>query len=194
MRKLLFLDRIGDIVALPLACRHELADALTVRTVVEDSHFPAQRGRARELALVLSGIARVYVETADGRDVTQYFARAEDFVIADLDSARGQLDRIEAITEVQYAGLPLHVFEGLLARYPALAVFLGAYYNEAALRARERQERRARSEAVDTYADFLQSHPGLETQVPTAHLASYLGLSTSEFMRARQKYRQRGIM
>jgi len=81
-----------------------------------------------------------------------------------------------------------------MATYPELTIFLGAHLNEQSIRAKERNQRRARKEPSDTYASFLKTYPGLEMQVPTAHLASYLGLSTSEFMRARQKYKSRGIM
>ncbi len=183
-----------DTIVLSEGCRREVVEHLRVAAVGEDAAFPNQFGQGRSLILMISGIARVFIRTHDGKDVTQYFVRAEDFVLPNLNEQRGELEHVEAITEVQFVHMPFATFERLLMRYPELTAVYASLLNKQGLRDRERSERQARSEAVETYASFLQAHPGLETQVPTAHLASYLGLSTSQFMRARQKYRDRAIM
>ena len=191
MEKLIFLDRLSDFTPLSEPCRLALTRLASVREAKEDEPLVASD---ESLLLIITGIARVYVKTDDGKDVTQYFVRAEDFVFPNPDSQRNLFEFVEAITEVSYVQLPYKRFEALMEIYPELAVFLGKYLNEQSLRAKERNLRRARKEPSDTYASFLKTYPGLELQVPTVHLASYLGLSTSEFMRARQKYKSRGIM
>lgn len=191
MEKLIFLDRLSDFTPVSESCRLALTRMASVRNADEDE--PLISGK-ESLLLIISGIARVYVKTDDGKDVTQYFVRAEDFVLPNIDSPRNLFECVEAITEVSYVSLPYKRFEAMMSTYPELVTFLGAHLNEQSLRAKERNLRRARKEPSDTYASFLTTYPGLELQVPTAHLASYLGLSTSEFMRARQKYKSRGIM
>jgi len=191
MEKLIFLDRLSDVTPISESCRLALTRLTSVRTAQEDHTLNEDQ---QSLLLIISGIARVFIETDDGKDVTQYFVRAEDFVLPNVDSPRNLFEYVEAITEVNYVQLPFTDFERLMTNYPELTTFLGAHLNDHALRVKERNQRRARKEAADTYASFLQTYPGLELQVPTAHLASYLGLSTSEFMRARQKYKARGIM
>jgi CRP-like cAMP-binding protein len=191
MEKLIFLDRLSDLTPISEACRLALTRLTSVRTAQEDQTLNQDQ---QSLLLIISGIARVFVKTDDGKDVTQYFVRAEDFVLPNVDSPRNLFEYVEAITEVTYVQLPFSDFERMMTNYPELTTFLGAHLNDLALRVKERNQRRARKEPADTYASFLQTYPGLELQVPTAHLASYLGLSTSEFMRARQKYKARGIM
>jgi len=194
MNRFLFLDRLSDIVTCSDGCRHELALQLRSRTVEEGTLVHAGGNSEQHLLLVLSGIARVFIHTDDGRDVTQYFARSEDFVVANLHTQRGNLERVEAVTELCYGRIPMAEVDRLASEYPELVRLHAALHNDRALRDRERRERHVRCEPVDSYASFLKTHPGLETQVPTAHLASFLGLSTSQFMRARQKYRDRAIM
>ena len=191
MEKLIFLDRLSDFTPLSEPCRLALTRLTSVRTSQEDTPLVQAE---ESFLLILSGIARVYIKTDDGKDVTQYFVRAEDFVLPNIDSPRNLFECVEAITELSYVQLPYKQFEALMIVYPELTIFLGKYLNDQSLRAKERNQRRARKEPSDTYASFLQTYPGLELQVPTVHLASYLGLSTSEFMRARQKYKSRGIM
>jgi len=191
MEKLIFLDRLSDFTKVSEPCRLALTRLASVRDAQEDESLTDEH---EALLLIISGIARVYVKTDDGKDVTQYFVRAEDFILPNVDSPRNLFEYVEAITEVTYVSLPYKRIEAMMSTYPELVRFLGAHLNEQSLRAKERNQRRARKEPSDTYESFLKTYPGLELQVPTAHLASYLGLSTSEFMRARQKYKSRGIM
>lgn len=191
MEKLLFLDRVSDFTSISDPCRLALTRLSSVRDAKEDETLVAGE---ESLLLIVSGIARVYIKTDDGKDVTQYFVRAEDFVLPNNDSPRSLPEFVEAITDVNYVQLPFRQFEELMCIHPEMVSFFGAYLNEQSLRAKERNQRRLRKEPSDTYESFLKTYPGLELQVPTAHLASYLGLSPSEFMRARQKYKSRGIM
>ena len=191
MEKLIFLDRLSDFTSISEPCRLALTRLSNIREAKEDEALVADEA---SLLLMISGIARVFIKTDDGKDVTQFFVRAEDFVLPHNDSPRKLFEQVEALTDVSYVQLPYRHFEELMCLYPELVTFLGAYLNEQALRTKERNKRRSRKEASDTYEGFLKTYPGLELQVPTAHLASYLGLSTSEFMRARQKYKARGIM
>jgi len=191
MEKLIFLDRLTDFTPLSEPCRLALTRMASVKEAKEDEKLVDTE---ESLLLIITGIARVYIKTDDGKEVTQYFVRAEDFVIPNEDARRNLFEYVEAITDVSYVQIPYSRFEALLSSYPELAIFLGKYLNEQSLRKKERNLRRARKEHADTYESFLKTYPGLENQVPTVHLASYLGLSTSEFMRARQKYKSRGIM
>ena len=196
MDRLLFLERVQAYAPLPHAAVDALADALQLRRLVEGQDFgrpglPSQR----ELMMISSGIGRVYVETADGRDVTQYFIRSEDFLLPNFEvSVRGPLERLTAVTDMSLVFIDFRQFEELMAQYPQLSSFFAQMLGERSLQVRDRAERRARREPVQTYLSFLQAYPGLESHVPTVHLASYLGLSPSEFMRARQKYRDRSVM
>lgn len=191
MEKLIFLDRVADAAPLSAACRHELLASLRVRHLAQGTQFASRRASRREVVMIVSGIARLYVVTDDACDVTQHFLRSEEFVMPHLDGPRGDVCEVEAVTDVVCVALSQERFERALARHPELAAFYSAHLRERSLWARER---RGRSEPVESYEKFIQAYPGLETQVPTVHLASYLGLSPAEYMRARQRYRERGIM
>ncbi len=194
MKKLLFIDRITDTTILSLACLRELMTSVAARRRLEGQELPRQLGAGRQLMLITSGIARVYVTTDDGRDITQYFARAEDFIVANLGSSRGEVERVEATTDLAYLTLPFSKFEALLAEYPELSTFYSSFLLEQHVRHGDRVGRRKRGDEVDTYASFLKAYPGLENQVPTVHLASFLGLSPEAFLRARQRFRDRQVM
>ncbi len=194
MDRLIFLERIQAYTSLPPTCVSALSGALARRTAEEGTSLPERAGERKELAMIASGIARVYVTTHDGRDVTQYFARAEDFVLANFDGERARVERIEAVTDLTYVVLPYARLEALMAEYVGLAVFFAQMLRERSLRARDRAGRRARREDVETYESFLHTYPGLESEVPTVHIASYLGMTPGEFMRVRQRYRERSLM
>ena len=191
MEKLLFLDRVADAAPLSASCRHELLSGLRVRHLAQGTRFAARQAGPGDIVMIVSGIARLYVVTDDNCDVTQHFLRAEEFVMPSPAGRGSRAYETEAVTDVVCVALPQNRFEHALARYPELAAFYSAHLRERDLWARER---RGRSEPVESYEKFLQTYPGLETQVPTVHLASYLGLSPAEYMRARQRYRERGIM
>lgn len=194
MHKLFLLDRIGDSALLTDSCKTDLLRHAHVGHIREDEFYQRGKDLSPVLLLTTSGIGRVFIETHDGRDVTQHFLRAEDFIVANQHDARGTVERVQAITDLSYVALPYEKLEAMLADHVCLFDFLASIGNERALRMQERTRRFASSGALETYESFLQTHPGLETQVPTVHLASYLGLTTSQFMRARQQHRSRGIM
>ena len=194
MDRLIFLERIQAYSRLTPACASAVGSALARRTAAEGVTLPKATGRDRQLLMVASGIARVYVETDDGRDVTQYFVRAEDFVLANHDGARVATERIEAVTELTYVVLAYRKLEEFLGRYPELAVFFAQVLRERGLRQRDSSARRSRGDEFETYESFLNAYPGLELEVPSAHIASYLGMSANEYMRLRQRYRERTLM
>ena len=191
MEKLLFLDRLADAAPLSARCRAELLPGLRVRHLAQGTLFSRRAASPAEIVLIVSGIARVSVVTTDGCDVTQHFARAEEFVMPRLDPARDHLYDAEAVTDVVAVALSLERFERAMTHYPELSAFYAALLRERSMWARER---RSRGEDIESYEQFLSLYPGLETQVPTVHLASYLGLSPAEYMRVRQRYRDRAVM
>ncbi len=194
MDRLIFLERIQAYSSLSPDCVVSLNHALARRVVAEGDSLPPRMGPARELIMIASGIARVFVTTHDGRDVTQYFARAEDFVLANFDGERALTEHIEAVTDLTYVTLSYARLEALMAKHVGLAVFFSQMLRERSLRARDRAGRRARREGVEPYESFLHTYPGLESEVPTVHIASYLGMTPGEFMRVRQRYRERSVM
>ena len=194
MDRLIFLERIQAYSPLPAPCVAALSTALMRRTAAEGTTLPPATGPARRLLMVASGIARVYVTTDDGRDVTRYFVRAEDFVLADFEGAKAAVERVEAVTDLTYVVLPYRVLDGLLAEHASLAVFYAQLLRERGLRSRDSAARRLRGDEFETYASFLNAYPGLELEVPTAHIASYLGMTPHQYMRVRQRYRERGVM
>ncbi len=194
MDRLIFLERIQAYASLPTVCVAALNTVLSRREVEEGESLPERTGARRELTMIASGIARVYVTTHDGRDVTQYFARAEEFILANFDGDRAVTERIEAVTDLTYVSIPYAQLETLMSQYVALAVFFAHMLRERSLRARDRAGRRSRSEDAETYESFLRTYPGLEAEVPTVHIASYLGMTPGEYMRVRQRYRERSLM
>lgn len=194
MDRLIFIERIQAYSPLRPACKSALAEALARRMAPERMTLPAALGRDRQLLMVASGIARVYVETDDGRDVTRYFVRAEDFVMANFDGERAAVERVEAVTDLTYVTLGYARFETLLGHYPELSIFYAQALRERGLRNRDRVARRCRGDEFATYESFLNAYPGLELEVPTAHIASYLGMTPNEYMRVRQRYRERAVM
>ena len=194
MDRRIFLERIQAYSPLSAACAAEVISALARRTAAEGTTLPLAVGRDRQLIMVASGIARVYVDTDDGRDVTRYFVRAEDFVLANHDGPRAGTERIEAVTDLTYVALAYRKLEALLADYPELAVFYAQALRERGLRRRDSSARLARGDEFASYESFLNAYPGLELEVPTAHIASYLGMTATEYMRVRQRYRERTVM
>ena len=194
MDRLIFLERIQAYTPLANDCLVAISDGLARKTAAEGTTLPERTDRDRELLMIASGIARVYVVTDDGRDVTQYFVRAEDFVLANFDGERSVRERVEAVTDLTYVTLAYRDLEVQLSRHVNLAIFFAQMLRERSLRARDRAGRRARSEDIETYESFLHTYPGLEHEVPTVHIASYLGMTPNEYMRVRQRYRQRSVM
>ena len=194
MDRLIFLERIQAYSPLSHACKDALSAGLARRMAPEQTRLPVAVGPTRQLLMVASGIARVFVETDDGRDVTRYFVRAEDFVLANFDGERAAVERVEAVTDLTYVTIDYARFEDLLARYPELSVFFAQALRERGLRQRDSAARRLRGDEFETYASFLSAYPGLELEVPTAHIASYLGMTPNEYMRLRQRYRERAVM
>ena len=196
MEKLIFLARVGESCSLTTACRVALGRALQVERAGEGQILQSERGG--RLRLLVEGIARVFVGEGDAAQATAYFARPDEYVLTEPRAAGQPELHTEAITGVTAVGLSLERLDALTAEYPELVGFACAYLTQVGMRRREAralQSRGAGAErALEVYDEFLRAYPGLETQVPTAYLASYLGLSTREYMRVREQYRQRGVM
>lgn len=162
--------------------------------LIQESSILTSPFVSSNVIFILSGLTRAFQITDDGKDITKYFVEAEEFIVPVLVSPWDRLNDLEAITEVEIVTLPYALLEEKIDTYNEILQFISSYIDRQSIRKKAHIQNFQSFAPETTYESFLKIHPELELHVPSMHIASYLGLSTSEFLKVRQKFKTRGLM
>ncbi|MDR6570043.1 MULTISPECIES: Crp/Fnr family transcriptional regulator [Chitinophaga] len=142
------------------------------------------------LFFVSKGLLRAYYDK-DGEDVTSWFMMDNDFIVSVLSFFERSKSH-EAIEALEDCELAYIHYDDLMYLYAHSLEFniigrkLTEYYY---CRSEERLLAMRKQKASDRYDFLLQKHPELIKRVPSAYIASYLGISRETLSRIRSSSR-----
>lgn len=137
------------------------------------------------------GLARAYYITETGRDVTSWFMKEGDIIIA-VHSFFEQVpsrEVIEALEDTVCVGLTYQSLQEIYRKFPEFN-FIGReltqkYY----IQMEERAFSLRMDKAKEKYAKLEKNHPDLLARAPLSFIASYLGISRGTMSRIRNERR-----
>ncbi|RYZ19507.1 MAG: Crp/Fnr family transcriptional regulator [Chitinophagaceae bacterium] len=142
----------------------------------------------RHLYFLESGALRGYY-LADGKEVTHWFALAEEFVTSfhSFSTGTASVEHVQLLEDAVLWSISKERLAGLLDQHHELERALRIAYERYYIRLEERFLNAQFRSAADRYRDVLEGQPELLQRVPLGHLASWLGISAETLSRIRSR-------
>ncbi|AOE83873.1 Crp/Fnr family transcriptional regulator [Pseudomonas sp. TCU-HL1] len=154
-------------------------DQLIIRAGERPTHFYA----------ILSGVARYYYLSPEGRQWNKTFFR-EGQLIGSLSAHLKQQPctyNIAAVEKCRVASLPLAILVQQGERFPQLLQMQDQVIRQIMLRNEDREALLLTRNSEQRYQWLLEHEPWLLDRVPQYQLASYLGMDPVSFSRVKRK-------
>lgn len=177
--------RIAPVSARALSAVSSLLEARSLR---RGEHFLRAGERAREVAIVVSGLLREYFGLAEGTERTKAFVTSGAFSgsLADLISQEPSRAWIVAEQPSRVLTLPYAQLVALTRAHPSWARFATGATQALLLAKAEREYELLGLDAAARYEAFQRRYPGLEAELAARHVASYLGITSVHLSRLRR--------
>lgn len=173
----------------------KISAAFSLLTVEKNYLFVRQGDRPRQLALILSGIFRVYCITESGDEKTLAFRTGGQFLAAytPFVENRDSWYSIEALTDGELACIPINKYVELSSAHSCWEKIAKEYIVRLFIEKEDRERSFLVEEAKTRYLNFKNKYPELEEKIPQFHIASYLGISPVSLSRIRGGLKKRTI-
>ncbi|AOW15762.1 hypothetical protein LPB72_03500 [Hydrogenophaga crassostreae] len=143
-------------------------------------------------AFVATGLLRVYVTDADGREYNKNFFAEGSFPGAMTALLTGTASRftIEALEPSQVVLIDFKRYRELLWSQDDLKIFHIHYLESNWLLAKDAREVEiVQSDAATRYRLFVQDYPDLHKRLPQYHIAAHLGITPTQLSRVRKNFK-----
>ncbi len=134
---------------------------------------------------VESGLARAYLASDKGEDITTLLAESGDFIYSPESflTQMPSLETIELLGQSEIVAIPLHILTQLYDNYPA-ADRIGRLVTEKYILMYNKRVNVMRSTLASVrISQFMAQYPTIFEQTPNHHIASYLGIARETLSR-----------
>ncbi|NWL79742.1 Crp/Fnr family transcriptional regulator [Pseudomonas taiwanensis] len=166
-----------------------LMQALKLRDYEHEQLIIRAGERPTHFYVILSGVARYYYLSPEGRQWNKTFFR-EGQLIGSLSAYLKQQPctyNIAAVERCRLASLPLAIQDQYGERFPQLLQMQHLMVRQIMLRNEDREALLLTRNVEQRYQWLLENEPWLLDRVPQYHLASYLGMDPVSFSRVKRK-------
>lgn len=165
----------------------KMTNLLTPLQVDKNEYFIMQGDRPERLAIIVSGIFRVYCITESGDDKTLAF-RTKGMALAAytpfLENKKTWFS-IQALEAGELVYILLDDFKKLTRGHPCWEKATKEYFIQLYIEKEEREKSFLTENAKTRYLRFKNKNPELEKRVHNFYVASYLGISPVSLSRIR---------
>ncbi|MDH4654402.1 Crp/Fnr family transcriptional regulator [Pseudomonas sp. JS3066] len=166
-----------------------LLQVLKLRDYDHDQPIIRAGERPTHFYVILSGVARYYYLSPEGRQWNKTFFR-EGQLIGSLSAHLKQQPctySIAAVERCRLASLPLAILDQYGKRFPQLQQMQDLVTRQIMLRNEDREALLLTRNGEQRYQWLLDNEPWLLDRVPQYQLASYLGMDPVSFSRVKRK-------
>ncbi|RYY39615.1 MAG: Crp/Fnr family transcriptional regulator [Chitinophagaceae bacterium] len=168
--------------------RAAISDAFEPLTFAKGDYLVRAGQQCRHLYFLEEGALRGFY-LLDGKEVTHWFALAEEFVTSFHSFSTGtvSVESIQLLESARLWAISKDKLTALLNDYPLLERVLRLAYERYYVRLEERFVNAQFRPAADRYRDLLDMQPELLQRIPLGYIASWLGISAETLSRIRGK-------
>lgn len=184
----LFVKRtFNDVRELTDECWQKLMPLFEVRKLHMHGHFIMEGSIAEELAIIASGVVRIYYLDDAGLEWNHDFLTDGDLVTAGISARKSSLVSIQALTDVTLYTVRYDAIEGLIETFPELELLLQRFAMDYLEHRRLRDRRLLNRDVLEDYLLYKERYADVEASIADHHVASYLGVSPAEFLEIRKE-------
>lgn len=165
-----------------------IATAFKPRSLKEGDTLFAGDGICKELFFVTEGVLRILVNTEDGRQVTHFFLKENQFCTI-MNSFNNQIPAEEVIQAACNATVLAISRDKLMELYQQIPYFKELIHQitqQGLLDKIKIRNAYLGKDATEQYQLFLAQQPNIANRVPVSDIASYLGITPQSLSRIRK--------
>lgn len=181
--------QITDHFSLSSAAAEKLAAIMTPTTISKGDVFIREGGINELEYLVLKGICRSYVESADGIDFTLSFFTEISTISPNLTRTKEGVSilSMQALTEVSLVSFTSQGLMSLMAENREIELWANAVLTNELIQKVEKEINQVSKKAKQRLVDFRARYPQLENLIPHSYISSYLGITNVSLSRIRSE-------
>lgn len=150
-------------------------------------HYIKSGDTVKKTAYIAKGIFHIYYIDFEGKELTQAFHSAQDFIVSRMLSGAKSLVNIQALNDCTLLTADFGKIRQLAFENHDIAKLfiniLSGYFDKN----QDREVMLRIQNATDNYRLFLKQHPGLIDKIPHYHIANYLRISPTHLSRIRKE-------
>jgi len=175
--------------AIPQEEKKKISDRIKVFNLKKDEYFVKQGSRPERLALISSGIFRVFCLSESGDEKTLAFRTKGQFLAAFTPFLEERVSwySIQALTEAELVSIPIMDYISLSSGHSCWDKVIKSILLQLFIEKEDRERSFLIEDASTRYGKFRKTFPELENLIPQFHIASYLGISPVSLSRIRKK-------
>ncbi len=184
--------------SLDLFYQHPLLDASDLEKIRGKHHrvkfkkgdVMMQKGsQANSYFCIEEGLARAYVESHSGQDITTGFIVSGEIAIdvVSLFTRIPAAETIVCLSECSCYQINFDDFQELFHAIPGLSEWGRNWMSKALFEHRKRSIAMITDSAVDRYLGLVKNYPEIIEKAPLKHIATYLGVTDSSLSRIRKE-------
>jgi CRP-like cAMP-binding protein len=156
-----------------------------------DEFFVRAGETPKAIAIVISGILRLYYVDPEGNEYSKSFCAENSFVAAYSALLLQQPSRlsIQALEDTKLLVADYTLFRSLSAAHPCWQALNCKIAEFLFVKKEKRESALLLDDATTRYLNFQVEYPGLETRIKQHHIASYLGIAPISLSRIRAQLR-----
>lgn len=138
---------------------------------------------SKKVGILMKGIMRIFDIDAAGREWNKVILSPTSFVLGNANFRLKSIHFIDAITPCQLLEFPISFLDHTLSTYPEAQVMQRDLLLSIYEKKSEREYDFLSLSAKERYLKFLQTHAHLAEELPQFHIASYLGITSTQLSR-----------
>ncbi len=163
----------------------ELKEMIRYQELKKLEYFSRVEEPSTRFAFLVEGILRIYYLSERGVEHNKHFLFKNNFLAASINLHKKSITNIQALTATKLIWFDQELFISLLNKYnhtSFIHLVLENYLEEK----QNREISLLSNNSKENYRKFLVDYPGLEKNIASYHIASYLGITPTQLSRIKK--------
>ena len=166
---------------------NSLEKILKIKTIDKNEYLSKMYEDKRQIGFVLNGIIRVYHLEENGTEYNKNFFIKNDLFMTSLDEKKDSSIFIQTVTKCKIIVFDYEEFIELSLKYNVLEKILNKVLLNYMVKKQQREIELLSLDAKDRYIQFIKNNSILSKKLPQFHIASYLGITSTQLSRIRKQ-------
>jgi CRP-like cAMP-binding protein len=163
-----------------------LEKILKFKTIDKNEYLSEIYDNTRQIGFVINGIIRVYHLKENGKEYNKNFFVKNDLFMTSLDRSQYSSVFVQTITKYEVILFDYNEFIKLAKEHRSLEQVLNQILLDYMTKKQQREIQLLSLEAKDRYIEFINNNSYLSENLPSFHIASYLGITPTQLSRIKK--------
>ncbi len=176
-------EYLNSFISLPNAYMDDLQRHLTVKQIAKGVTYFDKNTYSKKLSFLADGIMRIYDIDASGNEWNKVFLSPPSLLLGNPNIEAKSTHFIETLTACEVIEFPIGLIKDSLIKYPKTRELQTKILLHLFEKKSKREYDFLTLTAKDRYLKCLKEYNSIIHEIPQFHIASYLGITTTQLSR-----------